>query len=67
VFPRWRTALFVNGCVWHSHRNLRLSEGAEDQCRLSFLRPGSLPPSVRFATDISALLTCEPNYNASML
>jgi DNA mismatch endonuclease, patch repair protein len=21
VFPRWRTALFVNGCFWHSHRN----------------------------------------------
>ncbi|MDR6302507.1 DNA mismatch endonuclease (patch repair protein) [Nitrobacter vulgaris] len=21
VFPRWRTAVFVNGCFWHSHRN----------------------------------------------
>jgi DNA mismatch endonuclease Vsr len=21
VFRRWRTALFVNGCFWHSHRN----------------------------------------------
>jgi DNA mismatch endonuclease, patch repair protein len=21
VFPRWRVALFVNGCFWHSHRN----------------------------------------------
>jgi DNA mismatch endonuclease, patch repair protein len=23
VFPRWRTALFVNGCFWHSHRNCK--------------------------------------------
>ena len=21
VFPRWKTALFVNGCFWHSHQN----------------------------------------------
>ncbi|WP_349817265.1 MULTISPECIES: very short patch repair endonuclease [unclassified Bradyrhizobium] len=21
VFPRWRTALFVNGCFWHSHQS----------------------------------------------
>jgi DNA mismatch endonuclease (patch repair protein) len=23
IFPRWRTALFVNGCFWHSHRNCK--------------------------------------------
>jgi DNA mismatch endonuclease, patch repair protein len=23
VFPQWRTALFVNGCFWHSHRNCK--------------------------------------------
>ena len=23
VLTRWRTALFVNGCFWHSHRNCK--------------------------------------------
>jgi DNA mismatch endonuclease (patch repair protein) len=23
VLPRWRVALFVNGCFWHSHANCR--------------------------------------------
>src|SRR5262245_31607980 len=21
VFPKWRTAVFVNGCFWHQHSN----------------------------------------------
>lgn len=23
LFPRWNTALFVNGCFWHRHRNCK--------------------------------------------
>jgi DNA mismatch endonuclease, patch repair protein len=26
VFPRWKTAIFVNGCFWHGHRGCRRSK-----------------------------------------
>jgi DNA mismatch endonuclease, patch repair protein len=26
VFPRWRTAIFVNGCFWHGHHGCRRSK-----------------------------------------
>ncbi|MBR0786336.1 DNA mismatch endonuclease Vsr [Bradyrhizobium iriomotense] len=25
IFPRWKTAVFVNGCFWHGHRGCRRS------------------------------------------
>lgn len=25
VFPKWKTAVFVNGCFWHGHRGCRRS------------------------------------------
>jgi DNA mismatch endonuclease (patch repair protein) len=26
VFPKWRTALFVNGCFWHGHEDCRRAQ-----------------------------------------
>ncbi|WP_314946744.1 very short patch repair endonuclease [Bradyrhizobium cosmicum] len=26
IFPRWKTAVFVNGCFWHGHRGCRRSK-----------------------------------------
>lgn len=37
VLPRYRTAIFVHGCFWHSHRNCR--DGRVPQSNERYWRP----------------------------
>lgn len=55
VFPRWRLAMFVHGCFWHSHQDARCADARKPKSNRDYWLPKLEGNRARDARNAAAL------------